>query len=162
MAKSYIPHYQPAEDKAQELCEGLTTQQEKFDAITKYLTKNFNYDGVRANHLRELLGPDIERCFDKQMGVCMDLSALACCMFRAIGMNANVAFGNCTSIYTMHTDKNGTREWRYGPSWHAWCEIYVDGKKVTWDQMIAKKNWSINGNGRLVWTAEYKTSHVRK
>lgn len=162
MAKSYVPHYAPAEEKAKELCKDCKTQQEKFNAITYWFSKCIDYDGVRANHLRELLGPDIKRCYEKRMGICMDVSALAACMFRAVGMNANVVFGNITAIYTMHTDMNGDRVYKYGPSWHAWNEIYVDGKKVTWDHLIARKNRSINGTGKLVWTAEYKVSHIRK
>jgi hypothetical protein len=162
MAKSYIPHYQPAEDKALELCEGLKTQQEKFDAITAWLTRNIIYDYVRATRVRELLGPDVERCFDLHLGICLDIAALAACMFRAVGMVTNIAIGNCTSIYTVHTEK-GDRVSKYGPTWHAWNEILVNGKKVIWDQVIAKKNWSINSrDGRLVWTANYKVSHIRK
>ena len=163
MAKSYIPHYEPAEAKAKELCKDAKTEQEKFDILTKWLARNIYYDGVRALHLKELLGPDVERCYKKSMGICMDVSALAACMFRAVGMTANVVFGNCTSIYTMHTDYNGTRVYKYGPSWHAWNEIFVDHKKITWDHFIARKNQNINSaNGKLEWTATYKVSHVRK
>ena len=160
MAKSYVPRYQPAEDKALELCEGLKTQQEKFDAITAWLTRNIIYDYVRAARVRELRGPDVERCFDLQLGICLDISALTVCMFRAVGMEAVIAIGNCTSVYTVHTEK-GDRVSRHRSTWHAWNEILVNGKKVTWDQMIAKKNWSINGS-RMVWTANYKVSHIRK
>ncbi len=162
MAKSYVPHYEPAELKAKELCENCKTQQEKFDAITAWLTHNILYDGVRALRIRELLGSDVERCYEKRQGICMDIAALTACMFRAVGMAANVAFGKCTSIYIMHTDKNGDREYRYGPSWHAWNEIYVDKKKITWDQMIAQKNRRMNPTGKLEWYAQYKVSHIRK
>ena len=162
MAKSYIPEYAPAEDKAKELCEGAKTQQEKFDILTNWLCHNIQYDGVRALHLKELLGPNIERCFEKRMGICMDVSALAARMFRAVGMNANVIFGNCTTVYTMHTDKNGDRVYKYGPSWHAWNQIYVDGKAITWDHLVAQKNHRLNSTGKLVWTGEYKVSHIRK
>jgi transglutaminase-like putative cysteine protease len=88
------------------------------------------------------------------MGICLDIAALTACMFRAVGMTADVAIGSCTSVY-----KNGDREYRQKPVKHAWNEIVVNGKWVTWDQMIAQKN---RNSTKEVWTANYKVSHIRK
>lgn len=161
MAKSYIPHYQPAEDKAKELCKNAKTQQEKFDILTKWLGERIDYDGIRALHLRELLGPDIKRCWEKKQGICMDIACLTACMFRAVGMAANVVFGNATAVYTMHTDYNGDRVYKYGPTWHAWNQIFVDKKPIMWDQMIDRRNVG-NTPNKLWWSGEYKVSHIRK
>ena len=153
MAKSYIPHYQPAEDKAVELCEGLKTQQEKYNAVTAWLVKCVVYDYVRATKFRELHGPDVERCYDLRMGICLDISALTACMLRAVGIEANVVIGNCTSVYT-----SGGHEYRGRTIRHAWNEIFIGKKRIIWDQMIEQKNRNAGGK----WSAIYKQSYVRK
>ena len=162
MTKSYIPHYEPAELKAQVLCKKATTQKEKFDILTKWLTKNIVYDYVRAVKFREIFGPDIDRCYKLSMGICLDISCLAACMFRAVSIDANVAIGKCTVTHVVHTDYNGVREYKQRPVNHAWNEVYVDGEKITWDHMIAQKNRNANAIRKLVWTAEYKVSKVKK
>ena len=152
MEKSYVPVYKPAQDKARILCEkaNAKTQQEKFDAITKWLNHSIYYDGVREIHLKELTGPDVERCYEKRMGVCMDIACLAACMFRAVDIHANIVFGEVS-----FTDYRGT----FGPNWHAWCEVYVDGNKVLYDQIAEKRNLN-RIKTRNTYT--YKVSHVRK
>ena len=131
MAKSYVPDYEPARQKALELTEGLKTQQEKFDAITKWLNKFITYDYIRATHIKELTGPDVARCYEKREGICMDVSCLAALMFRTVGIRTRIVFGT-----VQMTDYRGT----FAPSWHAWTEVIVDGKKFFYDQVAEHRN----------------------
>lgn len=157
--KGYVKHYDPAEQKAIELCQDLETQRERYEAITRWLNSNISYDYLRQDRWRTLPGPDIKQCFDKRTGICMDISALACCMFRAVGIRADVVFGWATWIYTMRTDVDGVRVYHRGTSWHAWCEVIVDGEMVLYDQDIERRNV---GKTRLIYTAEHIPSHVIK
>ena len=159
MAKSYVQPYAPAEAKARELCEGLKTQREKYDAITKWLNRCIAYDYVRATKAKELTGPDIERCFELRIGICLDIAALACCMFRAVKIRANIVFGWASLTHTIQADKNSARVFKYGATWHAWCEVYVDGRKLLYDQMIEQKNQSRTRNR---YTCVYRAVQVRK
>lgn len=155
----YVKHYDPAERKAVELCQGLETQHEKFEIISRWLNRCVSYDYSRQSRWCELVGPDIKRCFDHRTGICMDISALACCMFRAVGIRADVAFGWATWIYTMRTDVDGIRDYNRGTSWHAWCIVTVDGQKIVYDQDIERRNV---GKTRLIYSAEHVLSHVLK
>lgn len=129
----YVKRYKPAEDKAIQICQEAEakTEYQKYVALTTWLNYQIGYDYVRVNHLRELTGPDIKFCFDKKRGVCMDIAALACCMFRAVGIDANVGVG-----YVSYTDYRG----KFGPFFHAWCELVVDGQKITYDQYGEQRN----------------------
>jgi transglutaminase-like putative cysteine protease len=147
MAKSYVPHYEPAEQKARQLCEGLKTQTEKYQAISGWLTKSFAYDYVRATRVRELFAPNVERCYEMHMGICLDVAALACCMFRAVGIVSNMAIG--------WVSKEGSRS----RQWHAWCEVFVDGKKLLYDQVAEYRNLGLT-NTRTKYV--YKVSHIRR
>lgn len=162
MAKSYIPNYEPAEAKAKDLCKNAKTPKEKFDILTKWLVKNIVYDYVRAVKFREIIGPDIERCYKLSMGICLDISCLAACMFRAVGMECNVAIGKCTPVHTVHTDYNGDRVYKQRTAYHAWNEVYVNGEKITWDHAIAQRNRNAVGIRKPEWSAEYKVTHIRK
>lgn len=155
----FIKHYKPAEDKAEELCEGLTTQQEKFDAITHWLNKCIHYDYGRQTYWKKLDGPDIKYCFDHRTGICMDISALACCMLRKVGIRANVVFGFAEYKYIMNTDCNGVREYDIGKTWHAWCEVFIDGEKIWYDQDVGRRNRYSSKNYYVV---TYTQSHVAR
>lgn len=159
MAKSYVQAYAPAEAKARELCAGLKTQQEKYDAITKWLNGRIMYDYARAAQVKQVTGPDIGRCFEKGIGICLDIAALACCMFRAVKIKANVVFGWASMTHTMQADKNSARVFKYGATWHAWCEVYADGRKLLYDQMMEQKNQTRTRNR---YTCVYRATQVRK
>lgn len=152
---SYIQPYQPAEDKAIELCKDCITDQEKFEAISHWLNKCFEFDGIRELHIKELTGPDIERTFNKHMGLCMDISALAVLMFRTVGLKANVVFGWVS--YTYNRGPNYPQS--VGPYWHAWVEVKVNGEKILYDQMAEKKNMN---KVKLRKTFTYVVSFIRE
>lgn len=106
----------PAVVKSQELCQGLSTQREKYDAIFDYITSNFAYDFVKMVTVKPGMMPDIDDCFEKRMGICQDLSAVSVCMLRVQGIPAKLMIG---------TLGNGT--------YHAWVVAVVDGQEILFD-----------------------------
>lgn len=99
-----------------ELCKGLGTQQECFEAIREYMKTSFVYDYVKMVTVKSGTMPDIEGTFEKRMGICQDLAAVAACMLRVQGIPARFMVG---------TLENGT--------YHAWVVAVVDGKEILFD-----------------------------
>lgn len=102
--------------KSEELCAGLTTQKECFDAIFDFITTGFVYDFVKMVTVQPGMMPDIDDCFEKRMGICQDLSAVSACMLRVQGIPARMMIG---------TLENGT--------YHAWVVAVVDGQEILFD-----------------------------
>lgn len=106
-----------------QLCEGLTDDKEKYSAIYGYIKKNIGYDfltamGVTGNKIKEYI-PDLDGVLGKGMGICFDYSALACCMLRAQGVPTKMVHGYA------------------GKEYHAWNEIYINGKWARFDATFA-------------------------
>lgn len=114
----YVDYNQdtPAVRMSEEICQGLTTQRERYDAIFQYITNNFAYDFVKMVTVKPGMLPDIDDCFDKRMGICQDLSAVSVCMLRVQGIPAKLMIG---------TLGNGT--------YHAWVVAVVDGQEILFD-----------------------------
>lgn len=116
MANSYIPHYAPAEAKAKELCRGLRTLPERYEAVTKYVSDQFVYDYVRAITIPKRNGrPNVARCWQLRMGICLDIAALTVGMLRAVSIPANLVVGWADSCY------------------HAWVEARIGGQRLLYD-----------------------------
>lgn len=105
-----------AVQKSAEICAGLTTQQECYDAIFNFIKTGFVYDYVKMVTVKPGMMPDIDGCFEKRMGICQDLAALGACMLRVQGIPARFMIG---------TLENGT--------YHAWVVAVVDGKEILFD-----------------------------
>ncbi len=99
-----------------ELCKDLSTQQECFDAVFNFMKTGFVYDYVKMVTVKPGMMPDIEGTFEKRMGICQDLAAVAACMLRVQGIPARMMIG---------TLENGT--------YHAWVVAVVDGKEIIFD-----------------------------
>lgn len=93
-----------------EICQGLEGDSEKFEAIKKYLTRNFVYDFVKAATVAPGAMPDVDGCLEKRMGICQDLAALAASMLRVQGIPAKLVIGYADANY------------------HAWNSVLVDGE----------------------------------
>lgn len=98
-----------------EICEGLTTDREKYEAIRDYLKRNFMYDFVKAATVAPGTMPDIDHCLTTRMGICQDLAALAACMLRVQGIPTRMIIG--------YADNN----------YHAWNSVHLDGETITLD-----------------------------
>ncbi len=108
----------PCVKEAAEICKGLETEKEKFEAIWKYVVKNFQYDYIKSVTVAGSSGllPDIEGCWKGKKGICQDLSAMACAMMRTQGIPARLVIGTLGS---------GTP--------HAWVLAHVDGEEIFFD-----------------------------
>lgn len=114
---NYTPN-SPCVKEAAEICKGLETETEKFEAIWKYIVKNFQYDYIKSVTVAGSSGmlPDIESCWKGKKGICQDLSAMACAMMRTQGIRARLVIGTLGS---------GTP--------HAWVVAHVDGEERFFD-----------------------------
>lgn len=122
---SYTPD-SAAVQLSMEICEGLEGDEEKFEAIRDYLSRNFMYDFVKAATVPPGAMPDIDRCLETKMGICQDLTALAACMLRVQGIPAKMVIG--------YADNN----------YHAWNSVLVNGEFVLLDLTAEVKAISKN------------------
>ncbi len=106
----------PAVKKSFEICEGISGEKEKFDAICKYIkTNGFIYDYIKSVQVKSGTLPDIDGCFKTKRGICQDLSAMAVAMMRVQGIPAKLMVG--------YADNN----------YHAWVQVTIDGKDILYD-----------------------------
>lgn len=101
--------------KAEELCGSLTDEQEIFDTIREHIMRSYGYDFIKAVTVQSGVLPDVDGTFVSHMGICQDLSALACCMLRVCGVHARLVIGYADGNY------------------HAWVSVTVDGNESLYD-----------------------------
>jgi len=130
----YVSYTQdsPAVALSMQICEGLETDREKFEAIRDYIESNFLYDFVKAATVPAGSMPDIDGCMERRMGICQDLTALTACMLRVQGIPAKLVIG--------YADR----------SYHAWNSVLLDGEFITLDVTADLKGIS----GDVVYTVE--------
>lgn len=109
----YVPYHAESQVFAKQLCRGISDPLERFKMVCDYLNRTVAYDYVRAVQLAKLKGqyPDVKRVWDRRIGICMDIAALATGMFRAVGIKCYYCVG--------HADSN----------YHAWVQAYI-GKQM--------------------------------
>lgn len=114
----YVAYTQdsPAVIHAGKLCEGLTDPRDKFDAIAHFMRTGIVYDYVKMVTVKQGSMPDIDGTFEKRMGICQDLAALAACMLRSQGVPARFMIGTVNDT-----------------SYHAWVVAIIDGEEVLFD-----------------------------
>ena len=112
--------------QAEILCAGLETDGEKLKAIRDFMVKGFTYDYVRALTTPPSYLGDVEGCFQKRMGLCQDLAAIAACMLRSQGIPTQLVIG--------YADEN----------YHAWNHVLIDGQYQRLD-ITSALNGVLNG-----------------
>lgn len=122
--EEYVPYLYPnqyvdydeqskAMTMSAQLCEGLETDVEKYEAIVDYVSENFSYDMQRARSNPGFYLGDVEGCYESKKGLCQDLAAMTACMLRVQGIPTKLVIG--------YADKQ----------YHAWNSVYIveeDGK----------------------------------
>lgn len=112
-----VPYHVEAAAKAREIVGLEKDVVKKFTLITQWVSRNIGYDYIRAIKIpkrgREL--PDVEGCWSKKMGICMDIASMTTGMLRAVGVAAYMCYG--------HTER----------SYHAWVEATMKGKTYRYD-----------------------------
>lgn len=102
--------------KADELCNGMKSEKEKYEAVCGYMKSNFAYDFIKSVTVAPGTMPDIDGTLQKRMGICQDLAAVMVCMLRSQGIPARLMIGTLGSS-----------------TYHAWVTAVVDGKDVFFD-----------------------------
>lgn len=102
--------------QAEEICNGKTTEKDKFEAVCGYMKTNFVYDFIKSVTVAQGTMPDIDGTIQKRMGICQDLAAVMVCMLRSQGIPARLMIGTVGAS-----------------NYHAWVTAVVDGKDVFYD-----------------------------
>ena len=113
----YVPYHEAAAQQAKALIKEEKNPLKKFSIITKWASNSFAYDYIRATvipkHGHEI--PDVDGCWNKRMGICMDIASMTTGMLRAVGVNAYLVFGRT---------EHGA---------HAWVEAHINSKIYRYD-----------------------------
>ena len=90
--------------------------QDRYEKITKYVSDTIAYDYVRAITIPKRNGlPDVARCWNLHMGICLDIASLTAGMLRAVSIPASLVIG-----------------WADG-HYHAWVEARIGGQRLLYD-----------------------------
>jgi len=108
--------------KADELCEGITGDKEKFEVLTEYILQSFVYDFIRAVTAKTDNAPDVDYCMRTGMGICQDLASTSVCMLRSQGIPAKLVIGTANNQY------------------HAWVQVTLDGEEKIFDPTAVLQN----------------------
>ena len=106
-----------------QLCEGLSSDQEKVNAVYQYVTSNIIYDYMAA--MMVIAGqqtgyvPDLDEVLETKMGICFDYSALMGALLRSQGIPTQLVMGYADAMY------------------HAWNNVLIDGEWVRYDATSA-------------------------
>lgn len=113
----YVPYHAPSIAYAKQLTKGLPDKQQKYQVITTFISRTIGYDFVKAATINKKVGslPDVAGCWNKRVGICLDIAALTTGMLRAVGIQAYLVIG--------HADRN----------YHAWVEARINGKTIIYD-----------------------------
>ena len=67
-------------------CAGLTDQKAIYNKIINYYVQNFAYDFVKWTVSGYGVHPDLDDCWERKVGVDLDLGAMVCSMLRSQGI----------------------------------------------------------------------------
>jgi hypothetical protein len=106
--------------KAKELTKNKKTEADKVKAIYDYIITNIEYDNKLASNLSADYLPSIDRTFKTQKDICYGYAALFAGMLRSVGIPTKLIMGDSS----------------YVDVYHAWNQVYLDGKWVTIDTTV--------------------------
>ncbi|MFD2115435.1 transglutaminase family protein [Paenibacillus yanchengensis] len=106
--------------KAKELTKNLKTDAEKVKAIYEYVYKTINYDNKLAETVANNYIPNIDSTLKTKLAICYDYSTLTAAMLRSVDIPAKLVMGQSA----------------YVDVYHAWNEVFVDGKWVIIDTTV--------------------------
>lgn len=120
-----------AQAKAKELTRGIESDEQKAKLIYNYIVESVRYDKELARTVTSDYVPDIDATLKSGKAICYGYATLYAAMLRSSGIPAKLAMGNSKLV----------------DEYHAWNEIYLDGKWVivdtTVDAGLAKGNKKI-------------------
>ena len=121
-----VPYHEPSIRAAREMTQDDATLLDKYRTITKFISRNIQYDYVRAITVPKKNGlPDVDRTWNTHLGICLDTASLTTGMLRAVGIKAILCFGKA--------DRQN----------HAWVESVIDGRKYRYDHDGKAKTYKV-------------------
>ncbi len=118
----------------EEICAGITSDQEKVQAVYNYITSNMIYDYMAAMMVAagQQTGyvPDLDEVLETKMGICFDFAAMMCALLRSQGIPTQMVMGYADAMY------------------HAWNNVYIDGEWVRYDATSAVTFTNISSTRR--------------
>lgn len=102
--------------KADELTHNTKSNEEKVKAVYEYIMQNYAYDSEKTELPYNYL-PDIDKMAKAQKGMCYDFSSLFASMLRSVDIPTKLVKGYGDKV----------------KGYHAWNEVYIDGKWLTID-----------------------------
>lgn len=131
--------------KAKELTANKKTDSEKVNAIYNYIISNVAYDYDLAANLPTEYTPNIDQTLKAKKDICYGYASLFAAMLRSVDIPTKLVMGNTT----------------YVKVYHAWNEVYMNGKWVTIDTTVDAGFKKANQKYELVKeTAKYKAAKV--
>jgi transglutaminase-like putative cysteine protease len=105
-----------AAKKANELTKNLISDEDKVKVIYDYIIQNYIYDFEKTELPHDYI-PDIDKIARTKKGMCYDFSSLFASMLRSINVPTKLVKGYGDKV----------------KGYHAWNEVYLDGKWLTVD-----------------------------
>ncbi|OWA35353.1 transglutaminase [Saccharibacillus sp. O16] len=105
---------------AAKLTAGKKTDKEKVQAIYNYVVSNVKYDFDLAKTVGTVYLPSADSTLVSKKGICYDYASLMGVMLRSQGIPTKLVMGSST----------------YVDVYHAWNEVYMDGKWVIVDTTV--------------------------
>ena len=109
---------------------------ESFKALWSYIIRNIVYDKDKYSNINNLYGyvPSIVNTYNERKGICYDYASFMAATLRSFGLPVKLITGYCPTYY--------------GDGYHAWNEVYIDGKwilvDVTYDAAYFQIGKSVN------------------
>ena len=95
------------------------------NGVYGYVVKNVKYDYDKAKTVKPGYDPVINETFKTNKGICYDYSALEAGMLRSLGVPTKLVKGYAKGV----------------DGYHAWNEIFIDGKWVVVDSTFDAAMW---------------------
>ncbi|MDR7869507.1 MAG: transglutaminase-like domain-containing protein [Tissierellaceae bacterium] len=103
---------------AKELTKDSKTSKDMVNKIYDYIVQNIDYDYAKLNNYPDNYLPNLDDILLKQKSICYDYASLFAGMLRSIGISTKLVMGYVKG---------------YDGSFHAWNEVYLDGKWIVVD-----------------------------
>ncbi len=113
---------------AKELTKNAKTDEEKVSIIDQYIMSNIQYDDDKINTISSDYVPNIDDILESSKGICYDYSVLFAAMLRSVDIPTKLVNGYKDDI----------------DAYHAWNQVFIDGKWITvdttYDDSLMEKN----------------------
>ena len=112
--------------KAAQLCQGLTSDRDKLNAVRKFVVANITYDYKLAKTVKNGYVPVVDDVLAKGKGICFDYSALTACMLRSQGVPTQLVIGYADESY------------------HAWNNVLIDSQWLRVDTTVEANDMKVS------------------